>query len=63
MRRRIAHGDLPAYRCGRLIRVDPDDVDRMMVRIPTARGVSPAVERGEAWAVSNAVHSAQQSQH
>ena len=38
MRRRIAHGDLPAYRCGRLIRVDPDDVDRMMVRIPTARG-------------------------
>ena len=38
MRRHIAHGDLPAYRCERLIRVDPDDVDRMMVRVPTARG-------------------------
>ncbi|GAA4409711.1 hypothetical protein GCM10023168_28690 [Fodinibacter luteus] len=36
LRRRVAHGDLPAYRSGpRVIRVDPDDVDRMMVRIPT----------------------------
>ena len=37
LRRRIASADLVAYRSGaRVIRVDPDDVDRMMVRIPTA---------------------------
>ena len=37
LRRRIASGDLAAYRSGRrVIRVDPDDVDRMLVRIPTA---------------------------
>jgi excisionase family DNA binding protein len=37
VRRRIASGDLAAYRSGsRVIRVDPNDVDRMMVRIPTA---------------------------
>ena len=37
LRRRIASGHLAAYRSGaRVIRVDPDDVDRMMVRIPTA---------------------------
>ncbi len=37
LRRRIAAGDLTAYRSGaRVIRVDPDDVDRMMVRMPTA---------------------------
>ena len=48
MRRHIPHGDLPAHRCGRLIRVDQDDVYRMMVRIPTARGMSPAVGRGAA---------------
>jgi excisionase family DNA binding protein len=37
LRRRIASGHLAAYRSGaRIIRVDPDDVDRMMVRIPTA---------------------------
>lgn len=35
LRRRIAEGRLPAYRSGpRLIRVDPDDVDRLMTRIP-----------------------------
>lgn len=39
LRRRIASGDLAAYRTGpRIIRVNPDDVDRLMVRIPTARG-------------------------
>lgn len=38
LRRRIANGDLPAYRSGpRVIRVDPDDVDHLMVPIPTAR--------------------------
>ncbi|MFN8097752.1 MAG: excisionase family DNA-binding protein [Dermatophilaceae bacterium] len=37
LRRRIAAGDLVAYRSGpRVIRLDPDDVDRLMVRIPTA---------------------------
>ncbi|HYN67800.1 MAG TPA: helix-turn-helix domain-containing protein [Ornithinibacter sp.] len=38
LRRRVASGDLVAYRNGpRVIRVDPEDVDRLMVRIPTAR--------------------------
>lgn len=37
LRRRIAEGRLPAYRTGpRIIRVDPEDVDRLMVKIPTA---------------------------
>ena len=36
LRRRIACGQLPAYRTGRLIRLDSEDVDRLMVRIPTA---------------------------
>ncbi len=36
LRRRIASGHLAAYRSGRLIRVDPTEVDRMLVRIPTA---------------------------
>lgn len=37
LRRRIAAGDLAAYRNGpRIIRLDPDDVDQLMVRIPTA---------------------------
>jgi excisionase family DNA binding protein len=39
LRRRIASGHLTAYRSGsRIIRVDPDDVDRLLVRIPTADG-------------------------
>ena len=38
LRRRIAAGDLTAYRNGpRVICLDPDDVDRLMIRIPTAR--------------------------
>jgi excisionase family DNA binding protein len=38
LRRRIASGELAAYRNGaRVIRVDPEDVDRLMVPIPTAR--------------------------
>lgn len=37
LRRRIAAGMLPAYRCGpRVLRVVAADVDRMMVRVPTA---------------------------
>lgn len=61
MRRHIGKGDLPAYRCGRLIRVDPDDVDAMMVRIPTARPVSGGVERLGPWVAAEAVCSAEQS--
>src|SRR5512132_3205454 len=37
LRRMIATGHLAAYRSGaRVIRVNPEDVDRMMVRMPTA---------------------------
>lgn len=37
LRRRIAEGLLPAYRSGtRIIRLDPNDVDRLLTRIPTA---------------------------
>jgi len=37
LRRKIASGDLAAYRDGpRVIRVDPEDVDHLLVRIPTA---------------------------
>jgi len=37
LRRRIAAGALPAYRSGpRVLRVDPADVDRLMVLVPTA---------------------------
>jgi excisionase family DNA binding protein len=36
LRRRIADGSLPAYRTGRrIIRVCPDDVDRLLERIPS----------------------------
>ncbi len=38
LRRRIATGELPAYRSGhRIIRLDPADVDQHLVPIPTAR--------------------------
>lgn len=37
LRRRISAGQLPAYRSGpRVLRVDPADVDRLMVLVPTA---------------------------
>jgi len=32
VRRRIAEGVLPAYRCGRILRLDPNDVDGMFRR-------------------------------
>ncbi|WP_377644660.1 excisionase family DNA-binding protein [Oryzobacter terrae] len=36
LRRRIAMGELTAYRAGpRVIRLDPEDVDRLMVRVPS----------------------------
>lgn len=35
LRRRIAEGELTAYRAGpRVIRLDPNDVDQLMVRVP-----------------------------
>ena len=38
LRRRIADGTLPAYRCGpRVIRVRVDDLDRVFHRVPSAR--------------------------
>ena len=43
LRRRISTGELAAYRNGRrVIRLDPDDVDRLLVRVPSA---SEAPER------------------
>ncbi|MFQ6171517.1 excisionase family DNA-binding protein [Oryzobacter sp. R7] len=37
-RRRISCGELTAYRAGpRIIRLDPDDVDRLLVRVPNFR--------------------------
>lgn len=40
VRRWIASGQLAGYRMGpRLLRVDPDDVDRMLTLIPTARAI------------------------
>ncbi len=37
LRRRIADGSLPAYRVGpRILRVDPDEVDQLLVRLPAA---------------------------
>ena len=38
LRRRIADGALPAYRVGRLVKVDPDDLERLAVRIPAGGG-------------------------
>lgn len=37
IRRRIADGELPAYRCAGTIRVKTDDVEAMMRPIPSAR--------------------------
>ena len=34
VRRRIADGILPVYRCGRILRLDPNDVDGMFCRYP-----------------------------
>lgn len=34
LRRRIAEGALPVYRCGRILRLDPEEVDDMFHRYP-----------------------------
>ncbi|MHB8274556.1 MAG: helix-turn-helix domain-containing protein [Dermatophilaceae bacterium] len=40
VRRWIASGQLAGYHMGsRLLRVDPDDVDRMLTQIPSARAI------------------------
>lgn len=36
LRRRIAEGALPVYRCGRILRLDPEEVDGMFLRYPLA---------------------------
>lgn len=38
VRRRIANGVLPVYRCGRILRLDPNDVDGMFRRFPQVNG-------------------------
>ena len=37
IRRRIAAGDLRAYRCGKTIRVRTDDLEAMMRPVPSAK--------------------------
>lgn len=34
LRRRIAEGRLPVYRCGKILRLDPEEVDGMFNRYP-----------------------------
>lgn len=54
VRRRIADGILPVYRCGRIMRLDPNDVDGMFSRSPrltaargsTSRGLQDAPTKG-----------------
>jgi len=47
VRRRIAEGVLPAYRSGRILRLDPDDVDNMFCRWPqwTVPAIDPTRRR------------------
>jgi len=40
LRRRINDGELTAYRTGRLIRVEPSDVDGLLVKVPHFSGQS-----------------------
>jgi excisionase family DNA binding protein len=41
VRRRIAEGVLPVYRCGRILRLDPNDVDGMFFRSPQSTAAAP----------------------
>jgi excisionase family DNA binding protein len=43
VRRRIAEGVLPVYRCGRILRLDPNDVDGMFRRYPHMSAASLGV--------------------
>jgi excisionase family DNA binding protein len=40
VRRRIADGVLPVHRCGRILRLDPHDVDGMFCRFPGPTGAA-----------------------
>lgn len=40
LRRRIAEGALPVYRCGRILRLDPAEVDGMFLRYPQLTGAT-----------------------
>ncbi len=46
IRRRIADGVLPVYRCGRILRLDPDDVDAMFCRYPQWTALATSSKRG-----------------
>jgi excisionase family DNA binding protein len=35
VRRRVAEGQIPAYRVGRLLKVDVADVEQLLRRVPT----------------------------
>lgn len=50
LRRRIADGALPGFRCGRLLRVDPRDVDGLFrpLLAGTRRGATLRAVRGAA---------------
>lgn len=37
IRRKIAAGDLRAYRCGKTIRIKTDDLEEMMRPVPSAK--------------------------
>ena len=50
LRRRIAAGELPAYRCGsRILRVDPDDVDELMKPLYGRRSRRQASQAPQPW--------------
>lgn len=46
VRRRIADGVLPAYRCGRIIRLDPNEVDGMFYRSAQLTAAAPRGSTG-----------------
>ena len=43
LRRKIADGSLPVYRCGRIFRLDPQEVDGLFRRYPAASSAARAV--------------------
>ena len=43
LRRKIADGSLPVYRCGRILWLDPQEVDGLFRRYPAARSAGRAV--------------------
>lgn len=45
LRRRIAEGTLPVYRCGRILRLAPEEVDNMFCRHPQLAVAAPGSTR------------------